>query len=91
MIDESILIKQAVETGDVILGLRRVEKAIKKKVVKLVVAASNCPRRPWMSRTGIKIHRYKGDNVSLGNACGKPFSISAIAIVDPGESAILTL
>ncbi len=91
MIDESVLIKQAVETGDVILGLRRIEKAVKKKIVKLVVTASNCPRRPWMSGTGVKIHRFKGDNVSLGNACGKPFSVSAIAIVDPGESTILTL
>lgn len=90
MIDDNLLIKQAVDTGEVIIGARRTEKAVKKKVAKLVVTASNCPTYPWLIKSGVKTYRFKGDSLSLGSACGKPFPVSILTIIDPGESGILS-
>ena len=39
----------------------------------------------------VKIHIYSGNNMELGALCGKPFSVSALAIIDKGTSNILTL
>ncbi len=89
--DENMVIKQAVETGDVILGARRAEKAMKKKSAKMLVIASNCPEFAWFKESTVKIHRYKGTSLDLGAACGKPYSVSVLAVLSPGESTILTL
>ena len=43
------------------------------------------------SQTGLFIYTYEGSSVQLGKACGKPFMVSALAIVDPGESDLLSL
>ncbi|HIH03297.1 MAG TPA: 50S ribosomal protein L30e, partial [Methanoregulaceae archaeon] len=32
-----------------------------------------------------------GSSVQLGKACGKPHMVSALAVVDPGESDITSL
>jgi large subunit ribosomal protein L30e len=34
--------------------------------------------------------KYPGMGVDLGVACGKPFSISALAVLEPGDSEILS-
>jgi len=91
MVDENMLIKQAIDTGDVYIGAREAEKAIKKNTAKLIVVATNCPKLSWMKNISIKIHKYKGNSVDLGVACGKPFSVSVIAILDPGDSGIMSL
>jgi len=89
--DESMVIKQAVDTGDVVIGARRTEKAVKKKTAKLLVIASNCPEFAWLKDTNIKIHRYGGTSLDLGAACGKPYSVAMLAVLSPGESTILSL
>ena len=39
----------------------------------------------------IPIFKFDGNAVELGAACGQPFPISALAVVEAGSSAILTL
>ena len=91
MIDEARALKVAVETGEVWLGAKRVRRAVAAKRAKLVVFASNAPPEALRGITGVKIHTFSGTNADLGAACGKPFSVSAIAVVDPGDSNILSL
>jgi large subunit ribosomal protein L30e len=58
------------------------------------VIAQNCPekfRDRIKSEKNLFIHTFDGSSVALGKACGKPFMVSTLAIVDPGESDILTL
>ena len=43
------------------------------------------------SDIGVKVHIYEGNNMELGALCGKPFSVSALAVIDKGTSNILTL
>lgn len=91
MIDEARAVKLAVDTGKVILGARQARMAVKKKLARLLVVAANCPDEELRSLAGVKVHVFPGTNAELGAACGKPFSVSALAVVDPGESNILSL
>lgn len=91
MIDIARALKTATATGDVRFGLAETRRSVGRGEAKLVVFASNCPDRsivPSGSKTKVLV--YNGTNVELGNACGKPFPISVLAVVSPGESNILS-
>ena len=76
-------------------GTDRSLKALKRGEVKLVIAAANCPRevlqdlRYYSSLSNVKLHVFNDDSRELGLACGKPFTVNVVAIVDPGTSNIL--
>ena len=60
----------------------------------MIVVAGNCPGTFKSKLSGYEnlfIHTYDGSSVALGKACGKPFMVSTLAIVAPGESDILSL
>jgi large subunit ribosomal protein L30e len=67
-----------------------VRRAAKAKAAKVVVVASNCPPEAVRDLGDIRLVRYAGTNVDLGAACGVPFSVAAVAVVNPGESNILS-
>ncbi|MBU0685804.1 MAG: 50S ribosomal protein L30e [Thermoplasmatota archaeon] len=90
MIDVVRALKTAATTGDVRFGLAETKKSVKKGEAKLVVVSSNCPDKSVVSGSLPKVLVFNGTNVELGSACGKPFPISALAIVSPGESNILS-
>jgi large subunit ribosomal protein L30e len=90
MIDMARALKTAATTGKVRFGLAETKKSIKKGEAKLVVVSSNCPEDDIAGESRLKIVVFNGTNVELGSACGKPFPISALAIVNPGESNILS-
>ncbi len=90
MLDMARALKTAAATGDVRFGLAETKKSVKKGEAKLVVVANNCPENKVVSGSGPKVIVFNGTNVELGSACGKPFPISALAIVSPGESNILS-
>jgi large subunit ribosomal protein L30e len=87
-------LKVALDTGTVKLGLTETREAAASKKAKLLIVARTCPD-PKLSKERtvgkIPIYHYEGTAVDLGQACGRPFPISAMAILDPGSSAILTL
>ena len=91
MIDVARALKSAVQSGEVVFGLKAVRDAVKRKTARLVVLANNCPDTTVGDGSAVKIHRYAGTNADLGAACGKPFSIAAVAVLDPGESNILSV
>lgn len=90
-------IRQALATGEVILGTDRSIEALKLGRVKLVILASNCPAevrgdvKHYSKLSGAVVHDYGGDSTELGLACGKPFMVSVMAVVEPGSSNILSL
>ena len=90
MIDIVRALKTASTTGEVRFGLAETRKSIKKGEARLVVVASNCPEQTLVAGSSPKVLVFEGTNVELGAACGKPFSIAALAIVNPGESNILS-
>jgi large subunit ribosomal protein L30e len=90
MIDMARALKTASTTGKVRFGLAETRKSIKKGEAKLVVVSSNCPVDDIAGESSLKVVVFNGTNVELGSACGKPFPISALAILNPGESNILS-
>ncbi len=91
MIDIARALKTASTTGDVRFGLAETRKSINKGEAKMVVIASNCTEKGLVpAQSSAKVLMYQGTNVELGSACGKPFPISALAIINPGESNILS-
>lgn len=91
MIDEARAVKLAVDTGKVVLGTKQARKAVDKRLARLLVVALNCPDTDLRDSARVKVHVFPGTNAELGAACGKPFSVSALAVIDPGESNILSL
>jgi len=90
-------IAQAVATGKVIIGTDQSLRALKRGQAKLVIVASNCAREAledakYYSRLGgVQLRVFDGDSTSLGLACGKPFSVDMLVVLDPGSSNILSV
>ncbi|ADI32747.1 50S ribosomal protein L30e [Staphylothermus hellenicus] len=90
-------LQMAIKTGEVILGSKRTIKLVLHGKAKLVVIAANAP--PEIKRdieyyaklSKIPIYKFPGTNIELGTLAGKPFGVSAMAIVDPGQSNILEI
>ena len=80
------LLKAGVKEGRVIIGYKKVMKYLKTGKPELVVIAKNIPeeRRKILEYNariaGVEVKEFEGDSVNLGLTCGKPFTISALAI-----------
>ncbi|MFO7619401.1 MAG: 50S ribosomal protein L30e [Thermoplasmata archaeon] len=82
-------LRTATKTGEVAFGLSQAKKAIASKKGKLIVIASNCPAKELREQKEIPVMEFPGNNRELGSACGKPFSVSVVTVIAPGESQIL--
>lgn len=91
-IDISRALKSAITTGKVEFGVDQTLKAVKSGKAQMVVLARNCPSEELTADDiGVKVHVFDGNNMELGALCGKPFSVSALVVIDKGTSNILTL
>ncbi len=88
-------LQTALKTGKATLGYRSTLKAIIGGRAKLVILARNAPAtiseeiKYYASLAQIPVYVFNGSSRELGAACNKPFLVSSIAIIDPGESNIL--
>jgi large subunit ribosomal protein L30e len=88
--DISKILRTALSTGKVVIGTKQTLDAVKTGKAQVVVVSSNCSRQTMQELEGASVIKYTGSGVDLGVACGKPFSITALAVIDPGESEILS-
>ena len=86
-------LRLAIDTGKVSVGANQSNKAITSGSAKLVILSSNCPDETVAAakKGETPVYSFKGINSVLGAACGKPFPVSIIAILDGGKSDILSL
>lgn len=90
-------LKMVLKTGKVIIGSKQTIKYVKLGKAKMVILAANAPPNIrndilyYAKLSNIPVYIYKGTSVDLGVLCGKPFMVSAITILDEGESRILEL
>ncbi len=90
-------LQKVVNSGKMLIGARETMKALEGKEPKLVIYASNCPERikgdfkDMCKDSGIAIYEYPANNSELGLACGKPYSIASLCVIDVGGSEILQL
>ncbi|HHO57179.1 MAG TPA: 50S ribosomal protein L30e [Thermoplasmatales archaeon] len=89
MISKEIL--RTISTGKVIFGYKVAMKRVDE--IKAFIISRDCPHaREVMEIAGDKpVYVFKGNNMELGNACGKPFGVSVLAILDEGKSNIMNM
>jgi large subunit ribosomal protein L30e len=94
-IDKAVL--TAVKTGKVSFGSSSAVQNAQTGKAKLIILAENCPRETrddierYSKLSKLPVITYKGSSLDLAAACGKPFSVSALSIREPGDSEILKL
>ena len=97
MININKAIDTTVRTGKVFLGAKNTVKNAKMGKVKLVIVAANCPKNVredieyYCRLSEIPLITFSGTSIDLGVACGKTFTVSALAIRESGDSDILKL
>ena len=86
-------LRSAIETGTVHVGARESCKAADSGTAKLIIISSNCPEdtTKQVKNSETPVHSFSGNNAVLGAACGTPFPISTVAILDAGKSDVLSL
>jgi large subunit ribosomal protein L30e len=86
-------LRLAIETGKVCMGSNEAQKAINAGSAKLIILSSNCPEDSvkMAKESEAPVHSFKGNNAVLGAACGRPFPVSTVTIIDGGKSDVLTL
>jgi len=97
MIDIEKAITAVAKTGKVSFGADSAIENAKTGKVKLIILASNCPRKVrenveyYCNLSKVPLIVYKGSSIDLAAVCGKPFLVSAVSIREPGDSEVLDL
>lgn len=94
IMDFNLSLRRAIKTGDVKLGCNTVEKIVAEKKAKLVIVAANAPEKVvamLAKAEDLKVYKFSGSSRQLGKECGRDHMISVLAVLDAGESDILSL
>jgi large subunit ribosomal protein L30e len=95
MVDVNKVLKDVSKKGTIIIGEKQTKAAIQKGTAKLVVMANNCPYADAITalatQSNVPVYNYASTGVDLGYTCGKSFAVSSFAVLDEGESNILSL
>lgn len=90
-------ISAVIRTGKVVIGSNKVITALLGSNVKLIILSKNCPRDlkeriiyySKLSKTPYYI--IESNSLEFGSICRKPFSVSALGVLDQGDSNILEI
>ncbi|XP_021555597.1 60S ribosomal protein L30-like [Neomonachus schauinslandi] len=81
--------------GKCMLGYKQTLKMIRHDKAKLVILTNRSPalrkseiEYAMSARSGV--HHDNGNNIELGTARGKYYRLCTLAVIDPGESGIIT-
>ncbi len=85
------------KTGKVLMGERSIIKHLGQETMKLIIFANNCPemaksrisKYAKLNSTPVPLYMFQNSSIELGLALGKPFMVSALGIVDEGDSELL--
>jgi large subunit ribosomal protein L30e len=94
-VDVKKQINTAIDTGEVIYGANKTIDSILYGKPKLILLAGNCPRNQkeainyYAKLANVKCVNLKESSTELGSACGRPHHLSALSILDEGDSTIL--
>ncbi|KAB5525680.1 50S ribosomal protein L30e-like protein [Coniochaeta sp. 2T2.1] len=84
------------KSGKVVLGYKSTLKSLRSGKAKLILIAGNTPplRKSELEYYSMlaktSVHHFNGNNIELGTALGKLFRCSTMAIIDAGDSDILS-
>ena len=90
--DMNRALRQVVQTGEVHFGVRQAKKALRDRTAQLIVVPENIRQdtlEELRSVSKVPLVRFSGTNFELGTVCGKPFSVSALTVIEAGDSDIM--
>ncbi len=90
--DMNRALRQVVQTGEVHFGVRQAKRALRDRTAQLLIVPENIPQdtlTDLRSVSKVPMVRFSGTNFELGTVCGKPFSVSALTIIEAGDSDIM--
>ncbi len=92
-IDIAKSLRAAIRDGKVAIGAKETLKAIDSGEAQLIILASNCPEKfkRAIEQSEIPTVEVEFSSVELGALSGKPFTISALSVIDSGSSDIMGL
>jgi large subunit ribosomal protein L30e len=97
VIDVDKAITAAVKTGKVSFGASSAVQSAQTGKAKLIIIAANAPKEVredieyYGKLSKVPLIVYKGSSLDLAAVCGKPFTVSALSIREPGDSEVLKL
>ena len=93
MINVDRALRSSIRSGKVVLGSNKTIETGQSGQAKLIIYAADCPQdvRDRLESMETPIYGYQGMGRDLGSACGKPFSVATLAVIEPGESDIMAL
>ena len=90
--DMNRALRQVVQTGEVHFGVRQAKRALKDRTAQLLIVPENIPPDTLTELRDVSkvpMVRFSGTNFELGTVCGKPFSVSALTVIEAGDSDIM--
>lgn len=95
MVDINKALKDVAKKGTITIGEKQTKAAIKQQTAKAVIIAKNCPYADTITALAeekhIPLYVYHSSGVDLGHSCGKNYAVAAFAVLNEGESNILSL
>jgi large subunit ribosomal protein L30e len=89
--DQNTAIKRILQTGKVEFGTNRAKANLLKGKIKVIIVSNDCPKEikssieSYSNISGIPLVKYRGSALELGEACGKPFVIANLSVIDLGD------
>ncbi len=89
-------LRLAIDTGQVSFGNKTVARALSSDKAKVVVIATKGKKEiveditHLCSVAGVKVLRFSGNSLELGAACGRPYSVNSLVVINEGNSGILS-
>jgi large subunit ribosomal protein L30e len=82
---------RAAATGKILFGYKIAQK--KAAEAKAFIVSSDCREKDEMQALADNrpVHVFNGTSIELGAACGKPFGVSVVTILDEGKSNLMTI
>ncbi|MHC1631145.1 MAG: 50S ribosomal protein L30e [Methanotrichaceae archaeon] len=93
MINIDRALRSSIRTGRVALGSNQTLEAGASKQAKMVICATDCLEvvRRQLDDMDMPVYNYSGRGRDLGSACGKPFSVATLAVIEVGDSEVMAL
>jgi large subunit ribosomal protein L30e len=93
MINIDRALRSSIRTGKVVLGSNQTLEVGEGGKAKLIICASDCPAEVSSSleKMDVPVYSYDGSGKDLGSACGKPFPVATLAVLEPGDSEVMAL
>lgn len=90
-------IQVAAKTGKIVIGSKSAVKNAKMGKAKMIIISSTIPKEIkedimyYAKLSNIPVVTFKGTSWDLGAVLGKSFMVSAISVIDEGESELLKI